>query len=369
MNSITIKGLATIAQQPGPCLTLLVPGHHPGAPEGSQKTQLRTLVKNAQQQAAGVPAAWPTGFESPVEEIANSLAEAGGPGFAVYRTADSVASVSFEGCPAKSVLASHPFVMPLLESAFSAQELCVLGLSANHLRLFEYSDGTCRPLAVPAGIPQNLAAAGHAHHGSQGENATPSGINAGNLGGIRFGTGGDRENARDAMEHFCVAIDRGLRSLLDGRPLLLMGVKQEIAAYRRVSHYDSILQAEVDGNVETFTPARIAALAQQAALAEYRRQGLLVRNEILEMRDRARTAQDVHEALKAAVEGRVHKLCVRGGTEVIGPLEPALNPAGLPVGDLINAAVVETLRHGGEVYVLPPEQLAITESASAILRY
>jgi len=35
----------------------------------------------------------------------------------------------------------------------------------------------------------------------------------------------------------------------------------------------------------------------------------------------------------------------------------------------VNAAVVETLRHGGQVYLLPPEQMPITESVCAILRY
>ena len=189
------------------------------------------------------------------------------------------------------------------------------------------------------------------------------------MSGIRFGTSGNRESARDATEHYCALIDQGLRPLLSGRPLLLMGVREEIAAYRRVSHYDSLLHTEVDGNIETLTPAQIAHLAAKAAQAEYQRLGEQVLAELKEMRDRSRAASGVREVLKAAGEGRVHKLCVRGGTEMVGPMEASLNRANLPTEDLVNAAVVETLRNGGEVYVLPPEQMAVTESVCAVLRY
>jgi stalled ribosome rescue protein Dom34 len=104
-------------------------------------------------------------------------------------------------------------------------------------------------------------------------------------------------------------------------------------------------------------------------LAEYQRLGQGVLAELREMRDRSRAVFGVREVLQAAAAGRVHQLCVRSGTEMVGPMEAALNRANLPSEDLVNAAVVETLRNGGEVYLLPAEQMPVTESACAMLRY
>jgi hypothetical protein len=209
----------------------------------------------------------------------------------------------------------------------------VLGLSTEHLRLYEYANGVCHPIEIPEAVPANVAAAGHFHSGSgmPSEGQTSAGPSVGGMAGVRFGTAGGRESAHDAFEHYCARIDRGLHALLDGRPLLLMGVKQEIAAYRRVSHYSSLMHAEVDGNIDAHTPSQVAKLAQQASLEEHRRIGDAVLAEFREMRDRARTSHDPH--------------------------------------DVLNAAAVEVLRKGGDVFVLPQDRLAITESLCAILRY
>jgi hypothetical protein len=77
------------------------------------------------------------------------------------------------------------------------------------------------------------------------------------------------------------------------------------------------------------------------------------------MPDRARTLADVPAVARAAGEGRVHRLCVCTGAEVAGP----------DGEDLINAAVVETLRTGGEVFMLPQDKMALADPLAAILRY
>ncbi|MEO8100491.1 MAG: hypothetical protein ABI811_22525, partial [Acidobacteriota bacterium] len=258
----------------------------------------------------------------------------------------------------------------LLEDTFSANDLFVACLSTKHLKLYEYVDGTCKTVPLPAGIPENVAAAGHADTGGgPGQNRTPAGNTVGKMTGVRFGTSGSRESARGAMEHYFTLVDRGLASLIGERPLLLMGVREEIAAYRRVSHCHSLLHAEVDGNMETLTAAQIANLAKAAALDDYRRQGEETLHQFHEMRDRQRTSRDAREILVAAAEGRVHQLCVRAGTELVEPMEEGLDRAHLPGEDLINAAVAETLAKGRSVFLLPQDRMPVNESLCAILRY
>ena len=71
------------------------------------------------------------------------------------------------------------------------------------------------------------------------------------------------------------------------------------------------------------------------------------------MPDRSRTLSEVSAIVRTAEQGRVHRLCVRSDLE--------------PGDDLINDAVVETLRAGGDVFVLPREKMSAP--LAAILRY
>lgn len=350
----TSATLARVAAQAGPCLTVLVPDRHPGAPESPQRTQVRILVDAALHKTND--AAWASKVRAAVEDFsARSIPEGGGAGFALYATAEGVQAYGAPGSAARAVVAGHPIVLPLLDAEASAKELWVLGLSTKHIQLHEYVGGTAQAVALPGSVPANLDAAGHFHVGGEpGQSNTPGG-----KGGVRFGTSGMRESAHDSIQHFCALIDRGLHTLLAGRPLLLMGVKEEIAAYRRVSHYDSLLHSEVDGSVDTLTPAQIATHAQRAALDEYRRMGAEVLGEFREMRDRARALDDAHSVLDAATNGRVHKVCLRAGTELLGANGE----------DVLNAIAVETLRKGGEVYLLPPTEMPVTQTVCAILRY
>jgi len=73
--------------------------------------------------------------------------------------------------------------------------------------------------------------------------------------------------------------------------------------------------------------------------------------------------------LRAAAQGRVHQLCARAETPLTGPMEPDLDRVHAEAEDLVNAAIVETLRTGGEVFMLPQKSLNATQPLAAILRY
>jgi hypothetical protein len=157
--------------------------------------------------------------------------------------------------------------------------------------------------------------------------------------------------------------------VLNQKPLLLMGVREEIAAFRRVSAYDWLLDSEVDGNWDALGMAQLAQHAHRASIDEYQRVGKAIVAEAREMRDRTRASFDAREIMHAARDGRVHRLCVRADTEVMGPLPSTISKAKMHREDLANAAVVETLKHGGEVYVLPQDAMPETDPVCAVLRY
>jgi hypothetical protein len=258
------------------------------------------------------------------------------------------------------VIADHFYLAPFVSSAFAPHEFFVLGLSMKHLRLFRYVNGECYELPLPAGVPPSLdAAGGFDKPDHQLENRSASGPSTGAMKGVRVGTLSDREAFPEYLHHFFEIVDRGLKPVLDGKPLLLMGVHEEVAAYRRAAKYAHILTPDCPGNTEFLTVSNIAVCAADACRKHYQLLAERVLAELGEMSDRSRTLADVPAVVRAAGEGRVHRLCVRAGSEIAGPGGE----------DLVNAAVVETLRHGGEVFMLPQDKMPAVQPLAAILRY
>ncbi len=138
-----------------------------------------------------------------------------------------------------------------------------------------------------------------------------------------------------------------------------MGVHEEVAAYRRVAKYAHILTPDCLGNPDLLTTSDVAARAAEACRVYSQRLAEQVFAEYQEMPDRGRTLADVPAILRAASEGRVHRLCVRTGAEITGPGGE----------DLVNAAVAETLRAGGEVFMVPQDKMPASDPMAAILRY
>ena len=347
----------------GPCITIVVPAHHPGAQEGSRRALVHALVRAAgEQMKASKLASRAAELLAPLEEIAqDSGAEAGGAGFAIFRSPEYTARYYLPDQPEeKIVLATHFYLAPFVADAFAPHEFFILGLSRKHLRLFRYVNGDCRERPLPPAVPPSLEAAGGFDQPDHNLSTTSyAGPSVGSMRGVHVGTLSDREARPEYLHHFFELVDRGLKPVLDGKPLLLMGVHEEVAAYRRAAKHAHILTPDCLGNTDFLSPSDIAARAAAACRAHYDLLAERVLAEYLEMPDRSRTLADAGAVARAAREGRVHRLCVRSGTEIAGPGGQ----------DLVNAAVAETLRAGGEVFMLPQDRVPATHPLAAILRY
>ena len=353
----------------GPCITIVVPAHHPGAQEGSRTALVHALVRTAGEHLTHGKRAGTVQVDellAPLEEMAReSGAEAGGAGFAIFRSPEYTARYYLPNTPGNHpveelVIAGHFHLTPFVADAYAPHEFFVLGLSTKQLRLFHYVNGECRELPLPAGVPAGLDAAGGFDKPDHTlETRSASGPSTGTMRGIRVGTLSDREKFPEYLHHFFEIVDRELKPTLDGKPLLLMGVHEEATAYRRAAKYAHIMTVDCLGSIDVLTLPDVAARAAKACREHHQLIGERVLAEFREMPDRTHTLADVSAVVRAAGEGRVHRLCVRAGAEVAGPEGE----------DLINAAVVETLRAGGEVFMLPQDKMTPADPLAAILRY
>ena len=351
-----------LAGSRGPCITIIVPAHHPGAQEGSRRALVHSLVRKAgEEMARSRFGGRVTELLAPLEEIAEeSGVDGGGAGFAIFRSPETTARYYLAGNPSEKIVIGDRFYLaPFVTDAFAPHEFFVLGLSRKQLRLFRYVNGEAQEMPLPDHVPAGLAAAGEFdqpdHNLSTGSYAGPS---VGDMRGVHAGTLSDREALPEYVHHFFMLVDRGLKSTLASKPLLLMGVQEELAAYRKAAKYAHILTSDWVGNADSFSVVEVAARAAEAVRTHCNRLAERVLAEYREMPDRSRTLGEAPAVRKAAGEGRVHRLCVRAGAE----------PA--PHGEeLNNAAIVDTLRAGGEVFMLPQDKMPANEPLAAILRY
>lgn len=346
----------------GPCITMVIPARHPGAQDGSRRVFMNSLIRAAREEITRAKfAAQADELLAPLEEIARGAAvDSGGSGFVIFRSPEYLARYEAPNRAAGKVIVGDRFhLASFVKDAFVRHDFLVLGLSKKHLRLFRYVNGECSELALPAGVPLTLEAAGGFDKPEHNlENRSTAGSSTGTMRAVRFGTSTDHEAAGEHLHQFFAMVDRGLTAAFGNRPLLLLGVREEIAEYRRTARHALILNSDIPGNVDFLSTAQVAALAAQAADSDYELSAERVLAEYREMPDRRRTLADTRAVLRAANEGRVHRLCVRTGAE-----------AGSPGSELLNTAVVDTLRTGAEVFVVPQEKLPAAHPLAAILRY
>jgi hypothetical protein len=346
----------------GPCITMVVPARHPGAQDGSGRVLVNSLIRTAREGISRAKfAAQADELLAPLEEIARGAAvESGGSAFVIFRSPEYLARYEVPNrATGKVVIGDRFHLVPFVKDAFARRDFLVLGLSKKHLRLFRYVSGECSELPLPAGVPPTLEAAGGFDKPEHNlENRSTAGSSTGTMRAVRFGTGTDREAAGEYLHHFFVMVDRGLTAAFGNKALLLLGVREEIAEYRRTAKHALILNSDVPGNVDFLSTAQIGAFAAQAADNDYELIAERILAEFRETPDRDRTLADTNAVLHAANEGRVHRLCVRTEAE-----------AGSPDSELLNAAVVDTLRTGADVFMVPQEKLPAANPLAAILRY
>ena len=353
----------------GPCVTFLIPAYRPASQDGSQKDILKGLLDRAEQQLrAGSHAADAPGLLKPVQEmLAQSELERGGPGFVVFRSAEAFLRLKApEIRQAQVIVASHATVAPLLEAAFAPQEFFVLGLSQKKLRFLSYQYGVCEEAALPEGIPANPAEAMAFDTPQRDLNrSTP----AGHAGGAPFGTDTEREKTLKHLHDFFKMLDRDLHAAVEGRPVLLAGVKAELAEFRKTAKHLNLLETEIEGNIDRWGLPRIGEEAHKAAGLHFLEQGeaAFENFQAISIGDRKLTGPEA--ILEAAEKGRIHQLCVRRNTALYGRVPIPLNKAHVGEEDLVNAACAITLAKGGEVFVVETDRMNAKQPLGAALRY
>lgn len=278
------------------------------------------------------------------------------------------------------VVDTAAYITPLIPLLNSAGTFYILTLSLGGVHLYAGSPYGLAPVALPD-VPASLEAFLAADEFSKEKQLHP-GIpgRSGERGAIFHG-----QDARDGTVvkqetlRYFQQVDRGVGNALANAtaPLILVGINYLLPIYRSVNSYRYLFETAVRANPTDLRPQELHARAHAVIAPYFGHAGdqAVERYYTMQGSKPALATDYLRVIIPAAHSGRVDTLLLANGAQCWGTFEPnsetlTLHNVAQPYdNELINLTAIHTLRHGGQIYALAPEQVPGAALCAAILRY
>jgi hypothetical protein len=259
----------------------------------------------------------------------------------------------------------------------SADRYQVLGINRHEARLFEGNRDRLDEIELAPDVPRTLADVLDRNAERERATRTHGPIKPQTMG--RHGASDVKQDAiRADTEHFFRAVDRAVlehHSRPTGLPLLLAAVPEHHHLFREVSRNPHLLDTTLDVHPDDLTPDALRERAWEQLLPHYlqRLAGLVDRFHAALPRNQA--TDELAEAAKAAVAGRVDTLLLEAERHVAGRMDAASgaitfgNLDAPDMDDVLDDLGERVLASGGEVIVVPTERMPTRTGLAAIYRY
>ena len=235
----------------------------------------------------------------------------------------------------------------LLALAGKQIEFYILSLKLNDTRIFKCTDELCEPARFPKDA------------GTEAADFVPGASEE----SLRAEPVHDHEHAEDYLGHFYREVDREVNALLkDGHPpLVVVGVEHEVAQFHRLTTYPACVKPGIHGLAGHLGKNEMYQQALELVRSVTIGPALQALGRFDKQVGMGHGSSDVQEIVDAATKGRVEHLFLLENGAVPG------EAGGL--AELLNTAAVQTVRHGGEVHVLPAARMPAGGPVCAVFRY
>lgn len=383
-TALTRDELKELLGTEGICLSILIPMEKAPGEIKQNGVRLRNAIAEAERQLSerGVDEKVVRDLLKPVREFAADPEQTGtaGAGLALLRANGVFREVRLSQTVREAVVAGDHFeIRPLIRELDATQVFYILALARGDVRLLRCTDHSADVVELPPGTPRSVdewAQTDKPDHDLK--NSSAAGPSSGGSKGVMFGTGTDREHHDEYWHHFYRAVDKGVMEAMKkdaGAPMVLVGVEKELAMYHRITEYEGTVPGGVHGAPDSLKGGEM----HKRALEHLRSQVDPQKERALSLYERsvslARTSHQINQCVKAAYEGRVSHLFLADGATQMGSFDEATQRArqhGTPQPgdeDLLNAAAAETIKNGGQVFIMPKDQVPNNSVIAAVLRF
>jgi len=372
---------ALLAGQNPPCLSLYLPTHRHHPDNQQDPIRFKNLIKKLEESLLIRYSSIET---EPLLEPFRKLAcdrdfwNHTWDGLAVLGAAGLFRTINLQRPVAELAVAADSFhIKPLLRILQSADRYQVLSLNRKEIRLFEGNRDHLDEVELAAGVPRTIEEA-------LGAETTEPHQTVGSYGGtalgsnMRHGHGSKKDEVDIDEERFFRAVDRPileLHSRPSGLPLILAALTQHHAPFRRVSHNPFLTESGIEADASALSVDRLCQRAWTAVEPEIRARLKKLTDAFAAARAKGLGADDVAEVAHAAAESRVETLFVEAERRIPGRLDQETGTVTLDrledpqVDDLLDDLAELVLRRGGQVLVVPAEDMPTPAGVAATFRF
>ncbi|MTI27525.1 hypothetical protein [Fulvivirga kasyanovii] len=368
------------------CVSIYMPTHRVSTPDNIYKdhTSLKNRLKETIQQLSGfgLSDGEAKAYLKPAydllenEELWGRLSD----GLAIFIYGDEF---RFYTLPSAfddySFVSNHLYLKPLVEFLHGEGRHFIMNLSLGNVRFFEATRNTIVEVTMEGLIPQAIEEAVGTDYeqkslqwrSGQGEKGDSPGMFHGH------GSGNETEKKDEALKYFR-AIDEGLMKMLhdEHAPLVIACVDYLFPIYKEANTYKHLQDQHIKGNHEHTDITLLKEKAWEIVKDQFDYERNEAEGKYQLQLSRGKAAFNVEEVIPAAIIGQAETLFIKRGDHVWGTYNKENNKVNIDdmhrTGntDLLNKAAVETVRNGGEVYVLEEDDMPDgTTSANAVFRY
>ncbi len=218
----------------------------------------------------------------------------------------------------------------------------------------------------------------HSHLQFHTKTATPNPDVADGREGMYFGRGGDDIDENAEIRNYFHRFDEALMDFLDGEgaPLVLAGLGYLHPLYREANTYPNLLDEGITKDIDPLSAEELHDESWAMVQEKYETNVNKAKGVYQKLQDKdGDTTDNINTIVSGAHFKRVHSLFVAENEHVWGQFNSEENEVILTEEkqpesqDLLNYAATHTFINGGNVLVLPKEDIPGEKPAAAILRF
>lgn len=276
-------------------------------------------------------------------------------------------------------VADHLYLKPLAPMVNRHARFFIMVLSLGNMRFFDASEHTITEVNIEGLIPRDMEESQLLSvdenqkqlqwRSQQGEPAQNSMFHG-------HGAGNESEKKLQIQKYF-QEIDRGLMEMLhdEKAPLVVAGVDYLFPIFKDACNYKNLYDHHLVGNFDVVHPSEIHNRVWDLIENDFKADIDKKKEKYHELLKVDRAAYQLEEVIPGSIVGRTDTLFLEKNRNIWGSYKE--NDHSITIDQekdinnacLLNKSAVNTIKNGGEVYILDPENMPEDVSAAAIFRY
>ncbi|MBD1929646.1 hypothetical protein H6F74_25910 [Trichocoleus sp. FACHB-90] len=386
MSFLSIEELKELVEQPqGLCVSIYMPTVQLGSEIQQNSVRFKNLIRQAEAEIGKYesPPANPEQFLQPAIELdEDDFWQHQDAGLALFISEGFFRFYRVPIDMIELVVVNTSFhLKPLIPLLSGDNRFYILMLGQRDVRLLEGNRyGMTREVEIE-GLPKSMDEALQYDEETSKDEQRRQGAGAGRsalqAGGSYHGHGGGRENVKEELLRYFYLVDKSLHDFFRNRrsPLVLAGVNYLLPIYQEANTYNFIVEEGIQHNTKEQTAQELHAEAWAIVEPLFQLDQQKAINYYHESIAAGKGSNDLDEVIQGAFYGRVEQLFVPVGVQKWGHFDPDSmeierhNEAQPGDEDLLNAAAIQTIFHGGTVYTVEPGAVPDEAPVAAVFRY